>query len=40
VVWFNANLGKLFLAPAPEDAGRMVDIVDADALGLADDVIG
>jgi hypothetical protein len=40
VVWLDPDLGKLFLAPAPEDAGRMVDIVDSDALGLADDVIG
>jgi hypothetical protein len=40
VVWPHPDLGKLFLAPAPEDAGRMVDISDADALGLADDVIG
>jgi hypothetical protein len=40
VVWLDANFGKLLLAPAPEDAGRMVDIVDADALGLTDDVIG
>jgi hypothetical protein len=40
VVRLYTDLGKLFLAPAPEDAGRMVDILNADALGLADYVIG
>jgi hypothetical protein len=40
VVWLDPDLGKLFLAPAPEDAGRMVDIFDADALRLANYVIG
>jgi hypothetical protein len=29
----------LLLAPAPEDAGWMVDIANANAFGLTDDVI-
>ena len=39
MVWLDTDLGQLPLTPAPEDAGRMVDIANADALGLTNDVV-